>query len=114
MTLGQQQRRFPPLVAKLIEFAYLQGFELTFGECYRTPEQAAMNAASGAGISNSLHILRLAIDVNLFKDGVYLKDSDDYKPLGDYWCSLDPDCAWGGVFTRRDGNHFSLTWNGVK
>ena len=114
MTLGQQQRRFLPLIAKLIDWAYANGYELTAGELYRTPEQAAMNAASGAGISNSLHTIRLAIDVNLFHDGVYLKDSADYKPLGDYWKTLDPDCRWGGNFKRADGNHFSLTFNGVQ
>ena len=115
MTLGQQQRRFLPLVAKLIEFAYAHGYELTGGELLRTPEQAAHNAESGSGISNSLHLLKLAIDLQLFKDGVYLKDSEDYRALGEYWVSLDPDCRWGGSWTsRKDGNHFSLTWNGVQ
>ena len=113
-TLGQHQRRFVPLVAKLIDFAYAQGYELSFGECYRSPEQAALNAQHGVGIANSLHILRLAIDVQLFKDGNYLTDSEAYKPLGDYWKSLDPACAWGGDFTKRDGNHFSLSWGGIK
>jgi len=113
-TLGQHQRRFLPLVAKLIQKAYELGYELTAGELLRTPEQAAHNAADGSGISNSLHIIKLAIDLNLFKDGVYLKDSADYKPLGTYWKTLDPACAWGGDFTRKDGNHFSLSWGGVR
>jgi len=114
-TLGDHQRRFLPLVAKLIDFAYQQGYELTAGELYRSPEQAALNAQHGTGIANSLHILRLAIDVQLFKDGVYLTDSAQYKPLGDYWKTLDPACAWGGDFTtRQDGNHFSLSWAGIK
>lgn len=115
MTLGEQQRRFLPLVAKLIDFAYAQGFELTAGELYRPPEQAALNAQHGSGIANSLHILRLAIDLQLFKDGQYLTDSAAYKSLGDFWKTLDPQCAWGGDFTPRvDGNHFSLSWGGIK
>jgi hypothetical protein len=114
-TIGQHQRRFLPFVAKLIEWAYANGYELTAGELYRTPEQAALDAQHGSGIANSLHILRLAIDVNLFKDGVYLTDTTQYKPLGDFWKSLDPDCAWGGDFqSRPDGNHFSLSWGGIK
>lgn len=114
-TLGQKQRRFLPLLAKLIDFAYAQGYELTEGEGYRTPEQAALNAQHGSGIANSLHILRLAIDLQLFKDGVYLTDSTAYKALGEYWKTLDPDCAWGGDFTTRvDGNHFSLSYGGIK
>lgn len=115
MTLGEQQRRFPPLVALLIQWIYANGYEITFGEALRTKEQAQENAVSGAGISNSLHLIRLAIDLNLFKDGQYLTDTESYRPVGDYWKSLDSDCCWGGDFhSRPDGNHFSLGWNGVK
>lgn len=115
MTLGEQQRRFLPLVARLIDWAYGQGYELTAGEMYRTPEQAALNAQHGSGIANSLHTLRLAVDLQLFQNGVYLTDSASYEPLGDYWKTLDPDAAWGGDFTSRpDGNHFSLAWGGIR
>jgi hypothetical protein len=114
MTLGQQQRRFLPFVAKLIDFAYAQGFELTAGELYRTPEQAALNAKSGAGIAHSLHTQRLAVDLQLFKGGVYLTDSAAYEPLGVFWEGLDPDACWGGRFSKPDGNHFSLTFGGYK
>lgn len=114
-TLGQLQRRFLPLVAKLIDFTYAQGYELTAGECYRSPEQAALNAQHGSGIANSLHTLRLAIDMQLFKEGTYLTDSEQYRWLGEYWKTLDPLCCWGGDFkTRPDGNHFSMTWGGVR
>ena len=81
---------------------------------YRSPEQAALNAQHWIGIANSLHTLRLAFDVNLFKDGVYLTESAAYEPLGVYWESLDPDCAWGGRFSKPDGNHLSLSWGGIK
>ncbi len=113
-TLGQRQRRFLPLLAKLIDFAYSQGYQLSAGEAYRTPEQAALDAQHGTGIANSLHILRLAIDLQLFKDGVYLTDSLAYKPLGDFWKTLDPDCAWGGDFKSVDADHFSLSWGGIR
>jgi len=114
MTLGEKQRRFTELVGRLIEWCYDEGFELTFGECYRTPEQAALNAASGAGISNSLHTKRLAIDLQLFLGGEYQTASPAYKPLGDYWKTLDPECRWGGDFSKPDGNHFSMEHEGIK
>jgi hypothetical protein len=113
-TLGQKQRRFTQYVALLIQYAYARGYELSFGEAYRTPEQARLNAKAGTGIANSLHTLRLAIDLNLFKDGQYLARSEDYEPLGKFWEALAPDCCWGGRFSRPDGNHFSITHNGVK
>jgi len=114
MTLGDKQRRFTELVARLIWWAYDEGYELTFGEAYRTPEQAALNAAKGSGIANSLHTQRLAIDLQLFINGVYQTKSEAYAPLGEHWKELDPDARWGGDFSKPDGNHFSLEHNGVK
>lgn len=113
MTLSEKQRKFTRMVADLIVWAYAHGYELTFGEALRSKEQAQANAASGAGISNSLHLIRLAVDLNLFKDGVYQTDSGAYAPLGEYWESLGG--SWGGRFkTRPDGNHFSLEHEGVR
>lgn len=120
MTLGEKQRLFTRYVGMLIAWAYKSGYALTFGDAYRSPEQAALNAAAGKGISNSLHGKRLAVDLNLFVDGNYITDSHAYKPLGDYWKSLDPLCRWGGDFKDKngrpkpDGNHFSMEHEGTK
>ena len=114
MTLGEKQKRFTELVGRLIEWCYANDYELTFGECYRTPEQAALNAAKGSGISNSLHTKRLAIDLQLFIAGEYQTASPAYQPLGDYWKTLDPEARWGGDFSKPDGNHFSLEHEGIK
>lgn len=112
MTLGEKQRMFTRLVGKLIEYAYAKGYGLTFGEAYRTPEQAARNELAGRGIRDSLHVQRLAVDFNLFKGKRYLTDTDDHRELGEYWESLDPLCKWGGRF--GDGNHYSITHEGRK
>jgi hypothetical protein len=112
MTLGEKQRLFTRYIGMLITFAYKQGFELTFGDAYRSPEQAALNAKSGKGIAKSLHCERLAVDFNLFINGVYQQDTSAYHPLGEFWEGLDPLCRWGGRFKKKDGNHFSLTHEG--
>lgn len=112
MTLGEKQRQFSRMLADLIRWAYENGYEMTFGEAYRTPEQAALNAAKGIGISKSLHTLRLAVDMNLFKSGTYLTDTDAYRPLGEKWESMGG--SWGGRFSKPDGNHFSLEHEGVR
>lgn len=114
MTLAEKQQKFVYLVAKLVTWSYEQGYRLTFGEAYRTQEQAAFNALHGSGIRNSLHNIRLAIDLNLFITSKYRSDSESYRVLGNYWKSLDPDCAWGGDFSKPDGNHFSLAHDGIK
>lgn len=112
MTLREKQSLFVRLVAKLIEFANENGMELTFGECWRTPEQAKANAVSGRGISNSLHTQRLAIDLNLFVGGVFIDSSEGHRRLGEYWKTLHPLCRWGGDFRKPDGNHYSLAHEG--
>lgn len=110
MTLGEKQRLFVKMLSDLIRWAYEQGYELTLGEAYRTPEQAALNASKGIGIAKSLHTERLAIDLNLFKDGAYLQTTEDHKPLGEFWESMGG--TWGGRF--KDGNHYSLEHEGRK
>jgi len=35
MTLGQKQRKFTRMVSQLIEYAYANGYELTFGDARR-------------------------------------------------------------------------------
>ena len=114
MTLWEKQRLFTKLVASLISWAYENGFELTFGDAFRSAEQAAANAASGKGIANSLHTKRLAVDLNLFLEGQYQTQSEAYRPLGIYWKGLHPLCRWGGDFSKPDGNHFSLEHEGIR
>lgn len=112
MTLREKQSLFVSLVAQLLLEAMRQGFELTFGETYRSPEEAARLAKLGVGIKGSLHTSKLAIDLNLFKGGVFLSSSDSHRPLGEWWERQHPLCRWGGHF--KDGNHYSLEHAGRK
>lgn len=107
MSLSKQQQKFTLMVANLIKFAYSEGYGLTFGDAYRSQEQANKNAAMGIGISNSLHCKRLAVDFNLFlPDGTYSTKTEDYTELGEFWEGLGG--RWGGRFKNKDGNHFEL------
>lgn len=100
------------LLPALITFAYQNGYELTGGQLHRSDEEAERLARLGLGIKNSVHRLKLAIDLNLFKDGKYLSSTESHRFLGEFWESLNPLCRWGGRF--GDGNHYSLEHNGVK
>lgn len=111
MTLGQKQRKFALMIAQLIIHAYEHGYELTFGDAYRDPRlHGALGEKKGYGAANSCHKLRLAVDLNLFKNGEYKTRTEDYKDLGEYWESIGG--CWGGRF--EDGNHFSLEHEGRK
>jgi hypothetical protein len=81
------------------------------GECERPQWVAKVNEHFGVGSDTSLHIYKLAVDLLLFKDGVYLTETPDYRELGEFWENLHPDCRWGGRF--EDGNHFSVAWKGM-
>ena len=103
-TLREKQSRFVRMVAGLIQYATSQGYELAFGEALRTKEQAELNARKGVGISNSLHCSKLAIDFDLFVNGVWQTTTEAHEPLGFWWESMGG--TWGGRF--GDGNHYSL------
>lgn len=99
------------MVADLIIFAYDNGYELSFGDAYRDPRvHGEVGSKKGYGSANSLHKERMAIDLNLFKDGKFLTETDDHLLLGQYWESLGG--SWGGRF--NDGNHYSIEHQGRK
>lgn len=111
MTLGQKQRRFTRLIGLLIEYAYQNGYELTFGDAYRDPrDHGQFGEKKSYGAARSVHKQRLAVDFNLFKNGKWLQATEDFTKLGEYWESLGG--SWGGRF--NDGNHFSLEHEGFK
>lgn len=113
LTLGQKQRLFTKLVAQLIQYAYAQGYELTLGDAYRDPRvHGDVGVKKSYSSANSVHKQRLAIDLNLFKGGVYQTSTEAHKPLGEYWKSLHPECRWGGDFSTPDGNHYSMAHEG--
>jgi len=113
--LYNQQTVFAVNVARLILWAHTRAYEITLGEAYRTATQSKLNADKGIGISNSLHQIRLAIDLNLFVGGKYKAFTEDHRPLGEYWKSLHPLNRWGGDFhPKPDGNHYAMEYDGRK
>lgn len=113
MTLGGKQRLFMRLFPLLVTYAHDNGYEVTMGDGYRDSRVfGAVGEKKGYGRASSNHKQRLAVDLNLFKDGKYLRATEDHRMLGEYWESLHPDCVWGGGWD--DGNHYSMRHNGYK
>lgn len=94
MTLREKQSKFVRMVSVLIMYAESEDFELTFGDAYATMGHK----------DDSLHYHRLAIDLNLFKDGVCLTKTEDHRQLGEFWEMMGG--MWGG--RHGDGNHYAL------
>lgn len=110
-TLRQKQSRFARMVSDLLQQAEVMGYEVTLGDAYRDPRlHGAPGKKMGYGHRNSCHKLRLAIDLNLFKDGVFLQTTEAHQPLGEWWEAQGG--TWGGRFD--DGNHYSFEHEGSK
>ena len=104
-TLLQRQQRFAEMSAKLILKAIELGYQVTLGDAYRDPRvHGQFGERKAYGESKSFHKLRLAIDLNLFKNGKFLSRTEDHKELGEWWESQGG--TWGGRW--HDGNHYSL------
>ena len=94
--------------------------KLTCPLCQGKVDLQEMYVASGRSSTlKSLHLLRLAIDLNFFlpleDGGVLLISSpqDIYthiEPIGDAWESFNPLNRWGGRF--RDYGHFERRQDG--
>ena len=122
MRLGDAQKEFAQDAAELIQFIHKSGYECTLGDAYRDPRvfgdmgvkniiTSEVNSYPAYGRAQSAHKQRLAIDLNLFKDGIYLRHTEAYRKFGVFWKSIRPDNVWGGDFD--DGNHFSRKYYGI-
>lgn len=107
MKLSEKQQEFMLDFARLILWAHEQGYHVTAGELWRSDEQQAIYFKTGKSrVEHSRHQDRLAGDLNLFINGNYVTDGEAYKPLADYWKSLNPANRAGYDFSFHDNNHF--------
>lgn len=100
MSLRSRQSRFVKMVQLLVGYADLRGYELTYGDAYRDDR-------CDYGHPKSLHRKRLAVDFNLFRDGVYLSGDAakrGHDLLHDFW-----DAIGGSARISHDLNHYSYS-----
>jgi hypothetical protein len=113
MTVGEQQELFMRLLPRLIDKAHEMGYAIRGGDLFRDPRvHGELGVKLGYGHPRSAHKQKMAIDLNLFKDGNFLGATEDHRPLGEWWEKQHELCRWGGRF--KDGNHYSLERDGVK
>ena len=113
MRLGEKQELFMRLLPRLIDKAHELGFEIRGGDLFRDPRAFGELGESGPfGHRNSCHKVKTAIDLNLFKDGEFIRTTEGHRELGEWWKEQHELARWGGDFRRPDGNHYSLTHQG--
>ena len=113
MTLRQARCAYTVALAHLILHAHEEGYEIALDEA---TERITAKDPTSDHMAGSLHHLGLAADFNLYRAGVYLSRTEDHLPLGEWWEQYGKEkglpLAWGGRF--KDGNHYSLAWEGRK
>lgn len=111
--LLQKQLDFVKMLERLFKFAYFAGIAITIGDVYRDPRVfGIMGESKGYGHAKSAHKQRLAIDLNIIKDGKLVTTTEGHRQLGEYWESIGG--TWGGRFSKPDANHYSVEHNGIK
>jgi len=125
MDLRSKQSIFAFNFSKLIQYAYGIGYEITFGEGLRTKDQQLlyfegyhlMKLGSDLKLAkckrfsktmNSLHLKKLAHDINLFKDGVLKTDKESFRQISEYWKSLNAKNTCG-YYWNWDYGHFQMS-----
>ncbi|RLI44530.1 hypothetical protein DRO61_12055 [Candidatus Bathyarchaeota archaeon] len=120
-----EQSIFLHNVAKLILWAFEQGYELTGGELHRTEDQQQLyyygfsieetngnlyllQGEKKTKTLNSKHKNKLAVDLNLFINGKYITEGEKFAPLAAYWSKLDRRNESGSDW-NYDHNHFQMT-----
>ncbi len=102
MRLSKHQQIFARHIALLILWAVNEGYEVTFGDAFRDHGEYGEEKSYASAFSQ--HKRRLAVDLNLFKDGEYQSTTAAHAALGEFWEGLDEHNVWGGRW--EDGNHY--------
>ena len=120
--LLSKQFLFCKCLARWIEECYLRGYGCTIAEAgvqVKRRSRMGIPFKDGVHMAGSLHYSRLAVDMNLFKQDdhgrwQWITHGSDpaWIKMGEFWESLDPECAWGGRFD--DANHLSIQYRGRK
>jgi hypothetical protein len=111
MKLGKKQELFSILMAQHVVWLYYKEYKVRSGDYW----------ARAGHRNRSNHYIKLAADLNLFKDGKYLTQTMDHAESGAMWESRHELCRWGGNWDKDeragepgedDGNHYSVIHHG--
>ncbi|MCX3264930.1 M15 family metallopeptidase domain-containing protein [Pedobacter agri] len=107
-SLNKLQFTFTRNLNKLLTVCFSSGFEVTMGEVFRTElQQQVYFKLCKTKTLDSYHLKRLAVDLHLFKDNIFLSENSAYEFLAEYWGKLDPR-NFAGYYWGWDAMHFEM------
>lgn len=122
MGLMDRQALFALEIAKLIMLMNADGYQVRFGDAWRSTDQLLMPNSTATisyqelllynkktSVKYGKHNDRLAIDLLLSRNGVQV-DSSEYRKYGEYWEGRGG--IWGGRFgIKKDDYATKLGWD---
>ncbi|MBT8439842.1 MAG: M15 family peptidase [Gammaproteobacteria bacterium] len=113
MTLGEKQELFSRMLPLLILYAQFLGYQIRCGDTFRDKRvHGDFGEKKGYSSKWSVHKLKLASDLYLTEDGVFLRGeaaNKAHSKLHDFW-----DLLGGAQRIEGDLNHYSLEHNGYR
>lgn len=113
MSLGAEQEFFARKVPRLLDHVHSLGLEIRLGDLFRDPRSHGEMGVQGVyGHKNSCHKLKLAIDLNLSKNGSMLEGAAAeaaHNKIHDWW-----DGQGGAKRIPNDLNHYSMEHGGFR
>lgn len=98
-----KQELFMESLGRMLAYARELGIGVTLGDGHRDARlHGEFGTKMGYGSANSLHKLRLAVDLNAINPA-------DHSRLHDYW-----DTVGGSARIAGDMNHYSFEWKGFR
>jgi len=113
VSLGKRQEHFSRAYPLLVLYIQYLGYEVRTGDAERNKKVfGELGESKGYGHKNSCHKIKLAIDLNITKDGVYLRGQaaeDAHSLFHNFW-----DMLGGSKRIPHDLNHYSFEHNGMR
>lgn len=113
MSLGEKQELFSRMLPLFYLYAQFHGYQIRTGDVFRDPRVfGEVGESKGYGHRKSAHKLKLAVDANISKDGVYLEGmaaADAHNFLHNFW-----DMLGGAKRIPHDLNHYSIEHEGMR
>jgi len=110
LTIRQKQAVFVKALTELFVYANLRRIDFCVLELYRSPRrQLELFRQGRTKTLSSKHLLGLAVDIAILKDGrVVLEHIPEYDLLGEFWSWLGG--TWGGHWeSLEDIYHFEYS-----
>ncbi len=121
--LVKRQWRFSRMLCCLLEFIFDEGYEVSFGDVWRSTDklkvpgtnkeysyQELLKENGKSKVTYSKHNMRCAADLIIRSSTGKMLSSEEYRRFGEFWEKLEG--TWGGRFgVRKEDYNEKVGWD---